>query len=75
MREKHGTASCAVAVSAGRGGGSCALGVDRRRSVESTGHGEGGFGQVVVTRGSAGSPTGERSYGEARRGDARGRTR
>lgn len=61
MREKHGTASCAVAMSAGRGGGSCALGVDRRRSVESTGHGEGGFGQVVVARGSAGNPTGERS--------------
>jgi len=51
--------------SIGRGGGSCALGVDRRHSVETTGRGKGGFGQVAVARGSAGS------HGEARRGEAR----
>lgn len=63
-----------VGVSAGRGGGSCALGVDRRRSVESTGRGE-----ARVWPGSRGERVGggsdwEKSY-EVRRGDARGRTR
>jgi len=64
----------------GRGGGPCALGVDRRRRTERAGRGGGGFGQVAEARGPAGLGLGDAWWGErlvglAGRGDARGRAR
>lgn len=58
-------------VSTGTGGGSRALGVDRRRrSGEHGGRGEGGFGQVAVARGTSGIGR-EWWERELRRGEAR----
>lgn len=59
--------------STGKGGGSCALGVDRRRRTASAGRGKGGFGQVAVARGVGGARARTvvgRSGGKLRRGEA-----